>query len=164
MCLFFFFQLTYLKECHSDDITPVLDSSAGVWDTGLAQKIYEIGATCTRLERAQRPTMEPVYEKLQNLNDICNGPVSWVKTAQISIRPEHLASCREDTIPKAELRTCNALFCEVSLYGQEWSQVKKILRHALFMQKIFNAHSSSSFGRNRQAAFHPILYYMTCQA
>ncbi|XP_077539625.1 interleukin-1 receptor-associated kinase 4-like isoform X2 [Haemaphysalis longicornis] len=68
--------LTYLKECHSDDITPVLDSSAGVWDTGLAQKIYEIGATCTRLERAQRPTMEPVYEKLQNLNDICNGPVS----------------------------------------------------------------------------------------
>lgn len=60
-----------------------------------------------------------------------------MKTAQISIRPEHFASCREDTIPKAELRTCNTLFCEVSLYGQEWSQVKKILRHALFMQRSF---------------------------
>lgn len=68
--------LTYLKECHPHDITPVLDRSAGVWDTGLAQNIYDIGATCTRLERAQRPTMEPVYEKLQKLNDICNGPVS----------------------------------------------------------------------------------------
>lgn len=68
--------LTYLKECHPHDITPVLDTSAGVWDTGLAQKIYEIGAMCTRLERAQRPTMHPVYEKLQNLNDICNGPTS----------------------------------------------------------------------------------------
>lgn len=64
-----------------------------------------------------------------------------MKTAQISIRPEHLASCREDTIPKAELRTCNALFCEVSLYGQEWSQVKKNFTtcsvHAKNLQRSF---------------------------
>lgn len=56
-------QLSYLKDTHPNDITPVLDTSAGVWDQDLAQKVYEIGDVCVRLDRRQRPTMQPVSKE-----------------------------------------------------------------------------------------------------
>lgn len=68
--------LSYLKDTYPNDITPVLDASAGVWDQELAQKVYEIGDECVRLDRRQRPTMEPIYEELVKLNDVLNGPTN----------------------------------------------------------------------------------------
>lgn len=67
--------LSYLKDTYPNDITPVLDTSAGVWDQEMARKVYELGDSCVRLERRQRPTMEPIYEELVKLNDMLNGPM-----------------------------------------------------------------------------------------
>lgn len=68
--------LSYLKDTHPNDITPVLDTSAGVWDRDLAQKVYEIGDVCVRLDRRERPTMQPVFEELLKLSDLLNSPAS----------------------------------------------------------------------------------------
>lgn len=68
--------LSYLKDTYPNDITPILDTSAGVWDQDLAQKVYEIGDLCVMLDRRQRPTMQPIYEELVKLNDLLNGPVN----------------------------------------------------------------------------------------
>ncbi|XP_077487477.1 interleukin-1 receptor-associated kinase 4-like [Amblyomma americanum] len=67
---------TYLKEEYPGNITPVLDTSAGVWDSELAQKVYEIGENCVVLDRRQRPTMQPVYTELLKLNHALNTPES----------------------------------------------------------------------------------------
>ncbi|KAH7931799.1 hypothetical protein HPB52_025280 [Rhipicephalus sanguineus] len=72
----FLTELSYLKDTYPNDITPVLDTSAGVWDQELAQKVYEVGDECVRLDRRQRPTMEPIYEELVKLNDVLNGPTN----------------------------------------------------------------------------------------
>ncbi|KAL1426138.1 hypothetical protein MTO96_018516 [Rhipicephalus appendiculatus] len=68
--------LSYLKDTYPNDITPVLDTSAGVWDQELAQKVYELGDSCVRLDRRLRPEMQPVYEELVKLNDMLNGPMN----------------------------------------------------------------------------------------